>query len=453
MHDELRSLQYSGVAEACPGLTLLESKDIGSGWELDFHTAAGVSPLGLLWAEECFQGGTRWAAKVLDMSYVAVDVGVMGNRIFVRHSEPDRELFMTQQGRRVARSANAKWLRTKRFLAGGLQAVAVARDVEASLRFARDYQRRAWRLHFLFMYALKALLMEALEALGDQGSLAADLVASLASVPTSVRVELAELQAAATADDLDRLLRGRGDRFLLSQDVSSLTLAGAIDGGLDVSKFALPSGSRSSRSPAVRPPALPSTALEDANYLWWSEDHYAAVEWRAGIPLRVAATRAAEDLRIPTEDVFFLFWHELLQALRQGGVSDPLSREVSTRRALAESSLPTPAKRPSEVRGVGLTSGSWVGPAKFVRRPEDVGALPSGGFVLLAEDLPSSSYGLIARAGACVIEHGSLLSHSAIICRELNIPLLSGAVGVSGWEGFSGLLHVDADAGFARVVE
>ena len=56
-----------------------------------------------------------------------------------------------------------------------------------------------------------------------------------------------------------------------------------------------------------------------------------------------------------------------------------------------------------------------------MRKPED---LPEPGFILAAERTDPGWTVLFPRAKALLIERGSLLSHSAVIAREMGLPVV-----------------------------
>jgi pyruvate,water dikinase len=54
---------------------------------------------------------------------------------------------------------------------------------------------------------------------------------------------------------------------------------------------------------------------------------------------------------------------------------------------------------------------------------------------------------LFASAGAIVVERGSLLSHSAIVARELGIPCVVALKGAMAWIADGETIEVDGAAG------
>jgi phosphohistidine swiveling domain-containing protein len=60
---------------------------------------------------------------------------------------------------------------------------------------------------------------------------------------------------------------------------------------------------------------------------------------------------------------------------------------------------------------------------------------------------------VLAIAGAIVVQEGGLLSHAAVMARELGIPAVIGCRGAMTLVGDGDLVEIDADRGEVRVVE
>ncbi|MFB9076100.1 PEP/pyruvate-binding domain-containing protein [Flavobacterium procerum] len=76
--------------------------------------------------------------------------------------------------------------------------------------------------------------------------------------------------------------------------------------------------------------------------------------------------------------------------------------------------------------GTGCSSGIATGAVLQVRSPE-IHDLDVKGKILVSSFFEPGWIGLFARAGGLVAERGSLLSHTAILCREMGIPFIVGA--------------------------
>lgn len=99
--------------------------------------------------------------------------------------------------------------------------------------------------------------------------------------------------------------------------------------------------------------------------------------------------------------------------------------------------------------GVGLSAGVAEGPARVLLRPE-VGEMPAEGYVLVCPSTDPAWVPLFVRARALVMETGGVLSHGAIVARELGLPAVAGLPGVTRLIRDGQRLRVDGGEG--RVV-
>lgn len=109
----------------------------------------------------------------------------------------------------------------------------------------------------------------------------------------------------------------------------------------------------------------------------------------------------------------------------------------------SETATPPP---PHEVivKGVGVSSGWAVGDAYHMVKP---GVIPSGG-VLVVEHTTPDWIDAIVSAGAVVTHVGGMLSHAAVVCRELGKPCVTG---VKMLDVPKGQILVDGGAGVVGV--
>lgn len=183
--------------------------------------------------------------------------------------------------------------------------------------------------------------------------------------------------------------------------------------------------------------------------LAWCREYYALREnmrYHADLflaALRALALRASDRLVAAgmlgaRDDVFYLEGDELAGALR--GLLPPaeVAARAATRRAAYERDagaavpetlhgdaaldepVPEPAPRHS-LSGLGVSPGRAVGRARVVHSVEDLQALRAGEVIIAASTDPSWT-SLLALGSALVLEMGGLLSHGAIVARELGIP-------------------------------
>ena len=91
------------------------------------------------------------------------------------------------------------------------------------------------------------------------------------------------------------------------------------------------------------------------------------------------------------------------------------------------------------------------GPARVIRSPENAEIHP--GEILIAERTDPGWVMLFASAAGLVIEHGSLLSHAAIVARELGIPAVIGVTGACRWLADGDIVELDGATGTVRRIE
>ena len=110
-----------------------------------------------------------------------------------------------------------------------------------------------------------------------------------------------------------------------------------------------------------------------------------------------------------------------------------------------------PAASPStdtERQGTGCSAGRVAGTARVVTDPRTQTLEP--GQILVARHTDPGWIALFAGAAAIVVERGSLLSHSAIVARELGVPCVVGLRGATDWIRDGETIHVDGAAGVVR---
>jgi pyruvate,water dikinase len=112
------------------------------------------------------------------------------------------------------------------------------------------------------------------------------------------------------------------------------------------------------------------------------------------------------------------------------------------------STQPTPGRGGDERRGIGCCPGRVRGRARVVRDPH--GALLEKGDILVAERTDPSWILLFPLAAGLVVERGSLLSHSAIVAREMGIPAVVSLSGATGWIRDGDEVELDGASGAVR---
>ena len=105
-----------------------------------------------------------------------------------------------------------------------------------------------------------------------------------------------------------------------------------------------------------------------------------------------------------------------------------------------------------EVRqGTGCYPGVVHGTVRVVRDPR--GAELQSGEILVAERTDPGWIMLFPRAAGLLVERGSLLSHSAIVSRELGIPSVVAVPGLTSWLRTGDVVELDGRRGTVRLIE
>jgi len=151
--------------------------------------------------------------------------------------------------------------------------------------------------------------------------------------------------------------------------------------------------------------------------------------------LRDLALEAGRRLDIGA-DVFLLREEELFDSLSTGIASlHLLERRRLARAAEAEIDLPylitedriaTLGERiqiesTGKIPAFAISGGTASGPARIILSPEEAGD-PGDGYVLVCPSTDPNWTPLFAKAAGLVIERGGMLSHGAVVAREMGIP-------------------------------
>lgn len=108
---------------------------------------------------------------------------------------------------------------------------------------------------------------------------------------------------------------------------------------------------------------------------------------------------------------------------------------------------PVPSDAAS-LRGLGCCPGIVRGPARVIVDPRNAEIEP--GEILVAPRTDPGWIMLFPAAAGLVVEHGSLLSHSAIVARELGIPAIVSVGGLTRWVTTGEWLEMDGSTGVVR---
>ncbi len=103
------------------------------------------------------------------------------------------------------------------------------------------------------------------------------------------------------------------------------------------------------------------------------------------------------------------------------------------------------------VTGLGCCPGIVRARARVILDPRH--AVIESGEILVAPRTDPGWIMLFPSAAGLLVEHGSLLSHSAIVAREMGIPAIVSIGGVTAWARTGDLLEMDGATGVVRKIE
>lgn len=192
--------------------------------------------------------------------------------------------------------------------------------------------------------------------------------------------------------------------------------------------------------------------------------------------VRAMGARLVEIKRLNTvDDVFHLTIDELLGAIEGGGIDrdlkalvvrrqqqeaidrdkpDPPERLMMRGAVLLDRrdwGAATPASETSTRRqGTACAPGVVTGVARIIIDPSRQSLAP--GEILVARHTDPGWIVHFASAAAIIVERGSLLSHSAIVARELGIPCIVGLKSATGWLHDGNRITLDGASGWVEVL-
>lgn len=176
---------------------------------------------------------------------------------------------------------------------------------------------------------------------------------------------------------------------------------------------------------------------------------------------------------IERDDYFVLELEEIEAALDDSARSADFVARVARRKeqrvlwkqyemplAMRESELPrllarTPAKvagaRDQSRKGLCVSAGCVTGPVVVLEHPDEAARMKPGA-ILVAPATDPSWTSLFTLAGGVIVEIGGLLSHAAIIARELGLPALANVQGVTRWLKDGDEVKLDATASVVEIL-
>jgi pyruvate,water dikinase len=132
---------------------------------------------------------------------------------------------------------------------------------------------------------------------------------------------------------------------------------------------------------------------------------------------------------------------------------DPGERLVIHGPARLDDGARAPAARPETTglrrTGTGCSAGRITARARVIRDPRQGRLEP--GEILVATHTDPGWIPVFSNAGALLVERGSLLSHSAIVARELGIPCVVGVADATAWVPDGATLTLDGATGAVEI--
>lgn len=177
-------------------------------------------------------------------------------------------------------------------------------------------------------------------------------------------------------------------------------------------------------------------------------------------------------------DIFLLTVQEVLGAIEGFGVTGDLRGLIATRRAEMEAAaaMPEPLERitiagaaitrsravsnpqatqPSnndlQRSATGCSAGVKRGIARIIADPRK--QILAHGDILVSRHTDPGWIAVFSNAAAMVVERGSLLSHSAIVAREMGIPCVVGLKDATRWIADGDIIEVDGSSGSVRKID
>jgi phosphohistidine swiveling domain-containing protein len=190
-------------------------------------------------------------------------------------------------------------------------------------------------------------------------------------------------------------------------------------------------------------------ALAGAQELHFLRQHRIEAMFKSGRDARGMLTAIGERLGLSFDEVLHMTFDEIQRSLGAGQLQIPypaiaermvdygveiidgVDRLVTGNDLQAlRSSVPGDAPESKILRGTTAFTGSYVGPATVVTHHSDLHRVSSGDVLIAPMTSPYHVPAMI-KAGAVVTDEGGILSHAAIVSRELGIPCIVGVQGAT----------------------
>jgi pyruvate,water dikinase len=188
----------------------------------------------------------------------------------------------------------------------------------------------------------------------------------------------------------------------------------------------------------------------------------------------IGAGLAARGHLATADDVFYLTKHEIFGFIAGTGVDHDLAGTVRGRRLAVEEWRRQPApdrfrtsgflaemteekmtkekgEALSVLSGIGASAGVVRGRVRLIRSPEELDG--ACGCIIATESTDPGWSFIFPLISGILVERGSLLSHAAIVAREMGIPAVVGIERLMERMPDGGLVELDGKAGTVRVIE
>ena len=104
-----------------------------------------------------------------------------------------------------------------------------------------------------------------------------------------------------------------------------------------------------------------------------------------------------------------------------------------------------------DLKGVGCCPGKVKGRVRVVKHPREVASM--NGDILVTSSTDPGWVTLFPSSSAIIVERGSLLSHSAIVSREMGIPCIVSVTGLLKTLKTGDLIEMDGSTGMIKLLE
>ncbi len=103
-----------------------------------------------------------------------------------------------------------------------------------------------------------------------------------------------------------------------------------------------------------------------------------------------------------------------------------------------------------DLKGIGCCAGVVKARVKVIHHPDEISSL--NGDILVTSSTDPGWVTLFPTASAILVERGSLLSHSAIVSREMGIPCIVGISNLLQILKSGDLVEMDGSSGFVKII-